>query len=61
MTTSRPWHGLHHHPGHQAKERLKQLQERVSDHSRPLSQADREGAERVIDDLKDAINKASNP
>ena len=38
-----------------AKGRLRQLLDRVNDTSRPLSPADRAGAERVINDLKDAI------
>ena len=41
-----------------AKGRLKQLQNRVNDHSNPLSKSDRSGAERVINDLKDAIKRA---
>jgi hypothetical protein len=41
-----------------AEGRLKQLIDRVNDTTRPLSKADRAGAERVINDLKDAIRKA---
>ena len=41
-----------------AKGRLKQLQNRVNDHSNPLSKSDRSAAERVINDLKDAIKRA---
>jgi hypothetical protein len=41
-----------------AKGRLKQLIDRVNDRANPLSKADRAGAERVINDLKDAIRIA---
>jgi RHS repeat-associated protein len=41
-----------------AKGRLTQLIKRVNDHSNPLSKADRAAAERVINDLKDAIRIA---
>lgn len=41
-----------------AKERLKQLVDRVTDTTRPLTPADRAGAERVINDLKEAIKTA---
>src|SRR5208283_296613 len=41
-----------------AKGRLQQLLQRLKDTSNPLSQADRAGAERVINDLKDAIRTA---
>ena len=40
------------------KGRLKQILDRVTDLSRPLSPADRAGAERVINDLKDAVRIA---
>ena len=41
-----------------ARGRLKQLIDRVSDTTRPLTSSDRAGAERVITDLKDAIRIA---
>lgn len=41
-----------------AKGRMAQLINRVNDHARPLSSADRRAAERVINDLKDAIRIA---
>ena len=41
-----------------AKDRMAQLINRVNDFSRPLSQSDRAAAERVINDLKDAIRQA---
>jgi RHS repeat-associated protein len=41
-----------------AKGRLRQLIDRVSDTSRPLTSSDRAGAERLINDLKDAIRSA---
>ncbi len=41
-----------------AKERLTSLLNRVNDTANPLSAADRAGAERVINDLKDAIRIA---
>jgi hypothetical protein len=41
-----------------AKTRLSQLKSLLSDAENPLSQADRLGVQRVINDLKDAIKKA---
>jgi hypothetical protein len=41
-----------------AKGRLKQLLDRIADTNNPLSPSDRAGAERVINDLKDAIRTA---
>ena len=41
-----------------AKGRLKQILDRIADTNNPLSPSDRAGAERVINDLKDAIRRA---
>jgi len=46
-------------PGHldKAQNRLNQIRKRVLDWDRPLSRVDRLAAERVIDDLRDAIGR----